>query len=106
MDVTQWHLLELIAVLGTPIILFPIIAIAFAWRSISHRALFAVFAFLSLTGLHQVVYTIIDHLIDPPLLGPSTYPSPKFTVLLITATLVGMLGLPVLWRLRNLLRNT
>jgi hypothetical protein len=104
MNTSQWLLLELIALTGTPLILFPLIAIAMAWRSVKHRALYALLAFLALGGLQSLLYTVVRHLINPPL-GPATYPSPMFNVLVVTALLVALVGFPILWWLRNTLRN-
>ena len=104
MHSTDWQLL-LIAITGAPVI-FAFIAIALAWRSISHRALFAVMAFLSLWGISAIVYPIAQGIINPPLLSSAAYPSPLFNVLAITAASVGLLGFPALWWLRNVLRAT
>ncbi len=105
MATSQWLLLELIAVTGIPLVLFPLAAITLAWRSIKHRALYALLAFLAMSGLQSLSYPVILRLINPPL-GPATYPSPMFNVLLANAVLVALVGFPVLWWLRNTLRNT
>ena len=105
MDIQHWHLLELIAVTSTPLVLFPLIAITLAWRSVKHRALYALLAFLSFWGLQSFFDPILHHLFNPPL-GPATYPSPMFTLLVTSAVLVALVGFPVLGWLRNTLRNT
>jgi hypothetical protein len=105
MATLDWQLLELIALTGAPAI-FAVIAIVLAWRSISHRALFTLMAFLSLWGISAIVYPIAHDFIDPPLLSSAAYPSPLFNVLVITAASVALLGFSALWWLRSVLRNT
>ena len=105
MDIQHWYLLELIAITGTPLVLFPLVAIALAWRSVKHRALFVLLAFLTFAGLQSFLYPVLFNLFNPPL-GPATYPSPMFTLLVATAVLVGLAGFAVLAWLRNTLRNT
>jgi hypothetical protein len=105
MDTSHWLLLELIAVTGTPLVLFPLVAIVLAWRSVKHRALYVLLAFLTLAGLTNFLNAIIRAIVNPPA-GPSTYPSANFTVLFSVAVLVALIGFPILWWLRNTLRNT
>src|SRR5574337_291329 len=105
MDTTQLLLDEIIAVTATPLFLFPLIAIAVAWRSVKHRALYALLSFLSFWGLQSFFYPTLQHFFNPPS-GPATYPSPMFTLLVTTALLVAVVGFPILWWLHNTLRNT
>ncbi|MDE2257379.1 MAG: hypothetical protein KGK05_06410 [Xanthomonadaceae bacterium] len=104
MTTPQWQIFEIIAVIGVPDIIFPLVAIALAWHSVKFRALYALLAFLTLWGLQSFFDAILRHLFNPPL-GSITYPSPMFTVLLANATLVALVGFPILWSLRNALRK-
>ncbi|MBS0160935.1 MAG: hypothetical protein JSS26_20335 [Nitrospira sp.] len=105
MDTTQLLLDEIIAITATPLFLFPLIAIALAWRSVKRRALYSLLAFLSFWGLQSFFYPTLRHIFNPPL-GPATYPSPTFTLLVVSALLAAAAGFPILWWLRNALRNT
>lgn len=105
MNTSQLLLDELLVVVGSPLILFPLIAIALSWRFVKHRALYALLAFLSFAGLYDLFYSIFFHAFNSPL-GPSTYPSPKFNVLAATALFAAIVGFPILWWLRKVLRNT
>jgi hypothetical protein len=104
MDTVHWNLLQGIVVCGSPAI-FAVVAVALAWRTISHRALFAAIAFFSLWGIGAITYPIAYDLVDPPVLSSMTYPGALFNVLAITAVAVAIVGFPILWGLRNALRT-
>jgi hypothetical protein len=105
MDTVHWLLLELIGMSGAPI-LIAVIASALWWRSLTQPVLFSLLAILSLWGLAGFAWPIAQHLLNPSKLGPATYPSAQFNVLLAIDMLVLVLGLPLLVALRKSLRRT
>lgn len=103
MTASQWLLLELMVIIGVPAVIFPIVAIAWAWKSVKHRILYALLTFLTLWGLQSFFYAILRYIFNPSL-RPVTYPSPMFNVLIANTLLVAFAGFPILWLLRNALR--
>ena len=104
MDTSHVNLLQVIALAGAPL-LFAALAISLAWRSVAHRVLFSALAVLCFWGLSGIIYPVALGLLNPTALGPATYPSAEFNVLAATAMLAALVGFPLLWRLRNVLRS-
>jgi hypothetical protein len=98
MDIAQWHLLQFSTLYGAPVV-FAIFTTAAAWRSISHRGVFAAVALLTFLGLSALIYP-----------GALRYfpfsPTPVFNALTSTAALVALIGFPLLLALRHALRRT
>ena len=105
MNASQWGLLEMIAMLGAPVI-FSAAATATFWRSINHRALFSVFALLSMWGLASLIFPIAQDLVNPSGAGSAVFPGAQFNVLVAYVAGVALCGLPLLLWLRNVLRRT
>ena len=104
MDTVHWHLLEVAFVAGAPF-LFAAFATALAWRAISHRALYAIVSLFFFWGLDEFLYPLVALALNPTRTGSAAYPGAMFWVLAATATLVAVIGFPILWRLRIALRR-
>jgi hypothetical protein len=104
MDTAHWLLLELIGMSGAPI-LIALLASALWWRSVGRPILFLFFAVLSLWGLAGFAWPVAQDLLNPSKLGPATYPSAQFNVLLAIDIFVLALGVPLLLALRKALRR-
>jgi len=103
MDIIHLQLLELLLLTGAPFV-FALVATAVAWRSIPHRALYAVLAVLSFWGLSTLTYPFLLDQLNPTASGPATYPSAQFNVIAANAAIGVLLGFPLMWWLRNALR--
>jgi hypothetical protein len=101
---TQDLMMLQIAILAGAPIIFGLLAIAVAWRTISHRLLYSCVAMLVFLGLSSLFYTGVHEIYKSSMSNEVIYFSGLIKILLVTAGLVAATGFPVLWRLRDALR--
>jgi hypothetical protein len=103
MDTQDMMLLQIAILAGAPII-FGLLTIAVAWRTISHRLLYSCVAMLVFLGLSSVFYSGVHEIYMASGASEAIYFGNLIKMLLVTAALVAAVGFPVLWRLHNVLR--